>query len=66
MYEYDFVNIKNDWNGKSKESEVEIIKKYAKDGWRLHSIIPLSTTTGGTTDLKIIFEKKVQSRTVDN
>ncbi len=60
MYEYKFVNIKNDWKGKPKQSEEEIVNKYAKDGWRLHSLIPYSITTGGTTDLKIIFEKKVQ------
>lgn len=60
MYEYEFVNIKNDWHGEPKENEEEIIKKYVKDGWRLHSITPLSTTTGGTTDLKLIFEKEAQ------
>lgn len=58
MYEYAFVNIKNDWKGEPKESMEKIIEKYAKNGWRLHSITPLSATTGGTTDLKIIFEKK--------
>jgi len=58
MYEYEFVNIKNDWHGEPKQNEEEIIREYAKAGWRLHSIIPLSTTTGGTTDIKLIFEKE--------
>ena len=30
---------------------------YAKDGRRLHSIPPLSTTTGGKIDLNLTFER---------
>ncbi|WP_391207386.1 DUF4177 domain-containing protein [Psychrobacillus sp. L4] len=59
MFKYEFVNIKVDWNGNPKENPEEIIKKYAQEEWRLHTFAPLSSTTGGTTDIKLIFEKKV-------
>ncbi|WOV84780.1 DUF4177 domain-containing protein [Sporosarcina jeotgali] len=60
MYTYKVVTIKSSWKGEPKEDEEQVINEHAAQGWRLHSIIPFSSTTGGTTDLKLIFEKEAK------
>lgn len=57
MYTYKVVTIKSSLKGTPKEDEEQVMNEAAAQGWRLHSIIPFSTTTGGTTDLKLVFEK---------
>ncbi|WP_039042489.1 DUF4177 domain-containing protein [Sporosarcina sp. ZBG7A] len=57
MYTYKVVTIKSSWKGTPKENEEQVMNENAAKGWRLHSIIPFSTTTGGTTDLKLVFER---------
>ncbi|VDG99125.1 Uncharacterised protein [Lysinibacillus sphaericus] len=60
MYSYKVVTIKSSWKGTPKENEEQVMNEYAAQGWRLHSIIPFSSTTGGTTDLKLVFEKEAK------
>ncbi|MCM3756157.1 DUF4177 domain-containing protein [Sporosarcina aquimarina] len=61
MYTYKVVKIKSSWKGTPKENEEQVMNEYAIQGWQLHSIIPFSSTTGGTTDLKLVFEKEAKS-----
>ncbi|WP_274854543.1 DUF4177 domain-containing protein [Bacillus methanolicus] len=61
MFDYKFVQVQiGALNGKPKENYEEIIKNYAKEGWRLHTFSPLPFAAGGqATSIQIIFEKEV-------
>lgn len=38
------------------------IKEYAKDGWRLHSLVPISSGAAGITELKHILKVGVNKK----
>lgn len=65
MYKYEFVDV--DIVGGSMFQNIgddhkKIINSYAKDGWRLNTIISfdVDTAIGVTTGLQLVFEKEVQ------
>ena len=60
MYTYKVGMIQISWKGTPKENEEQIMNEHAAQGWRLQSIIPFSSTTGGTTVLKLVFEKEAK------
>ena len=64
MYKYEFVKIemKFTWSGgsKPKQDYQEIIKTYAKNGWRLKQIFAPGTSSYGMASyFELIFEKEV-------
>ena len=60
MYEYKFVNIDlSSFGRKPKEDHHEVIKKYAKEGWRLVQIFaPATSGYGCANHYEIIFERQ--------
>lgn len=62
MYEYMFEEIKlSSFTGNPKEDYEEIIRKYANDGYRLHTFAPLQIGQNGqATKIKLIFEKTME------
>jgi len=60
MYEYEFVTVSvGSISGKAKEDYKEIIKDYAKKGWRLKQIVTPPFGVGGQAlYLDIIFERE--------
>lgn len=60
MYEYHFEKIKiGPFSGKPKVDYEEIIEKYAREGWRLHTFSPLPFAAyGQATEVQLIFERK--------
>lgn len=63
MYKYEFVRIelKTRWfKATPKEDYIEVIKSYAKKGWRFKQIFAPSTTGYGfSTYFELIFEKEI-------
>jgi len=60
MYEYKFVKIELSAFGRTpKEDHQEVIKKHAKEGWRLVQIFtPATSGYGSANHYEIIFEKQ--------
>jgi len=62
MYKYEFVRIElksGFWKVKPKEDYQEVIKTYAKNGWRFKQIFaPATSGYGSSTYFELIFEKK--------
>ena len=60
MYEYKFITIElSSFGRKPKEDHHEIIKKHAKEGWRLVQIFaPATSGYGAASHFEIIFEKQ--------
>ena len=47
------------FSGKAKKNYEEIIKDYARDGWRLHTFAPISSGAGGQAlSIQLIFERE--------
>lgn len=65
IYKYEFVDVDIVGGSQFKhvgEEHKEIINSYAKDGWRLNTVISfdVGTAIGVTTGLQLVFEKEVQ------
>ncbi|AIQ27084.1 MULTISPECIES: DUF4177 domain-containing protein [Paenibacillus] len=58
-YEYNYVSISvGIMSGKVKEDFKVVIDRYAADGWKLHSIVPMPLLAGGqASTLELIFER---------
>lgn len=58
-YEYEYVTIPvGMMSGKLKEDFRQVIDRYAADGWKLHSIVPMPLLAGGQASvLELIFER---------
>lgn len=58
-YEYDYVTIPvGMMSGKLKEDFRQVIERYAADGWKLHSLVPMPLLAGGQASvLELIFER---------
>ncbi|WP_405106073.1 DUF4177 domain-containing protein [Paenibacillus sp. FSL K6-1217] len=58
-YEYDYVSIPVGMvSGKLKEDFRQVIERYAADGWKLHSVVPMPLLAGGQASvLELIFER---------
>ncbi|MFF5994119.1 DUF4177 domain-containing protein [Lysinibacillus sp. KU-BSD001] len=61
MYRYEIVNIEvGKMTGKIKADIDRTIHDYAKQGWRLHSCVPINNGASGMTgEIKVIFEKEM-------
>ncbi|QAA80729.1 DUF4177 domain-containing protein [Aequorivita sp. H23M31] len=62
MYEYEFVKLKLSgmFITKPKEDYQEIIKSYAKKGWRFKQIFaPATSGYGAASYFELIFERKI-------
>jgi Domain of unknown function (DUF4177) len=62
MYDYKFIQVQvGALTGKVKEDYEEIIRKYAQEGWRLHTFEPLPFGAGGQAlKIQLIFEKELK------
>lgn len=58
-YEYDYVSIPvGTMSGKLKEDFRVVIERYAANGWKLHSLVPMPLLAGGqASTLELIFER---------
>ncbi|MEK3899814.1 MULTISPECIES: DUF4177 domain-containing protein [unclassified Paenibacillus] len=58
-YEYNYVSIAvGTISGKLKEDYKQVIDRYAADGWKLHSLVPMPFLAGGQASvLDLIFER---------
>jgi len=61
MMEYKFVEVKFGFSGKPKEDYKEIIRKHAREGWRLvQMFVPSPSARYGGNYFDIIFEKPAE------
>ena len=60
MYEYKFEEVKlSGFTGNPKEDYEEIVDKYASQGYRLHTFVPMPIGAGGQAiKIQLIFEKR--------
>ena len=61
MFEYEVYTIAvGSFAGKPKEDVQDVIQRYAKQGWRLHTYAPLASGAGGQVlSIQLIFERSI-------